>query len=86
MGKFELTDLAEVMRSSVGVEEGVDLDGPIGEVEFTALGYDSLAMAEVISQINRRFGVQIPEEEAFDLLTPNAVVEAVSSRLVEAVR
>jgi len=74
------------MRISVGVEEGVDLDGPIAELEFTELGYDSLALAEVVSQVSRRFDVLIGEDEALDLTTPGAVVALVNDLLARAAR
>jgi len=84
MSEFTLDDLREIMRISVGVEEGVDLDGPIADVEFTELGYDSLALAEVVSQVSRRFDVLIGEDEALDLTTPGAVVAVVNDRLARA--
>jgi act minimal PKS acyl carrier protein len=84
MSEFTLDDLREIMRISVGVEEGVDLDGPIAELEFTELGYDSLALAEVVSQVSRRYDVVIGEDEAFELTTPGAVVAVVNDRLARA--
>ena len=84
MSEFTLDDLREIMRISVGVEEGVDLDGPIAELEFTELGYDSLALAEVVSQVSRRYDVAIGEDEAFELTTPGAVVAVVNDRLARA--
>ncbi len=86
MSEFTLDDLREIMRISVGVEEGVDLDGPIAELEFTELGYDSLALAEVVSQVSRRFDVLIGEDEALDLTTPGAVVALVNDLLARAAR
>ena len=74
------------MRTSVGVDEGVDLDGPIGEVEFAELGYDSLALAEVVSQVNRRFRVSISDDEALELTTPGSVVRSVNGLLAQVVR
>ena len=84
MSEFTLDDLREIMRISVGVEEGVDLDGPIAELEFTELGYDSLALAEVVSQVSRRYAVEIGEDEAFELTTPGSVVAVVNDRLARA--
>ena len=84
MSEFTLDDLREIMRISVGVEEGVDLDGPIAELEFTELGYDSLALAEVVSQVSRRYDVVIGEDEVLDLTTPGAVVAVVNDRLARA--
>lgn len=83
MSEFTLDNLREIMGISVGVDEGVDLNGPIGDVEFTELGYDSLALTEIVSQINRRFEVSIPDDAAVELATPDAIVLAVNGLLAE---
>jgi len=85
MSEFTMDNLRDIMRTSVGVEEGVDLDGPIDEVEFPEMGYDSLALAEVISQISRRYKVSISEDAAVELITPGAVVRLVNQTLAQAV-
>ena len=82
MNEFTLNDLRDILRSSVGVEEGVDLDGPIGTVDFIDLGYDSLALAEVVSQISRRYSVEISDDELIQLTTPDAIISSVNGLLV----
>ena len=79
MTEFTLDTLRALMRSCVGVEEGVDLDGPIGDVPFDDLGYDSLALLELVSQIRRQYGVDVPDDALTDLLpTPDAAVSYVN--------
>lgn len=85
MTEFSLDDLRQLLRASVGVDEGVDLDGDIADREFVELGYDSLAVAEVISQVRRRLGVPIPEDAAVEITTPGAAVAFINARLAEAV-
>lgn len=85
MSEFTMDDLRDLMRTSVGVDEGVDLDGPIDDTELTELGYDSLALAEVLSQINRRYKVSISEDAAVELTTPGAVVRLVNEMLAQVV-
>lgn len=79
MTAFTLDTLRALMRSCVGVEEGIDLDGPIGAVPFVDLGYDSLALLELVGQIRRRYGVDVPDEALTDLMpTPDAAVSYVN--------
>jgi act minimal PKS acyl carrier protein len=75
-----------MMRESVGVDEGVELDGAIADVEFTELGYDSLAVLELASQIRRRYGVPVPDEAALELTTPGKLLTFVNDLLTGAVR
>ncbi|SFP84531.1 acyl carrier protein [Amycolatopsis rubida] len=83
MEKFTLENLRETMRSSAGIDEGVDLDGDIADVEFTELGYDSLAVLELASQVQRRYGVRIPEEAVAEMPTPRKAVYFINQRLLE---
>jgi act minimal PKS acyl carrier protein len=82
MEKFTLEDLRETMRSSAGIDEGVDLDGDIADVEFTDLGYDSLAVLELASQVQRRYGVRIPDEAVTEMPTPRKAVDFINQRLL----
>lgn len=82
MAGFSIGDLRTIMRSSAGSEEGVDLDGEISAVPFAELGYDSLAVLEMMSEVQRQYGVTIPEELVFELATPQAAVDYVNSQRV----
>lgn len=77
-GAFGLQELREIMRSVAGVEAGVDLDGPIADQPFDELGYDSLAVLEVMSEVQRRRGVELPSDEVFELETPAQAIEFVN--------
>ncbi|OJF16157.1 acyl carrier protein [Couchioplanes caeruleus] len=86
MSKFDVAELREIMSASVGVEDDVYFDGDHLDVPFADLGYDSLAILELASQIQRRYGVQIPDEAVTeDMTSPRAAVDYVNSRLVAAV-
>jgi act minimal PKS acyl carrier protein len=78
MSGFELRELRQIMRSVAGAEQGVSFDGEIGEVSFDDLGYDSLAVLEVMSEVQRRHGIEVPEEVIFDLRTPQQAVDYVN--------
>ncbi|MEU6731374.1 phosphopantetheine-binding protein [Nonomuraea wenchangensis] len=81
MSRITLAELTEIMRTSVGVEEDVDLDGDIGEITFADLGYDSLAVLELVSQVERRYGVSIPDEAVPEMPTPARAVAFINERL-----
>jgi minimal PKS acyl carrier protein len=85
MSVFTLDDLREIMRTSVGVDDEVDLAGEIADSEFADLGYDSLAVLELASQVQRRYSVAISDEAALELTTPTKIVNYVNERLTEAV-
>jgi act minimal PKS acyl carrier protein len=82
MTEFTLADLVGAMRKAAGENEETSLDSDIVNMEFTALGYDSLAMMETVSVIERQHGLSLPE----DLVateTPKAFVDAVNAHLTQ---
>jgi act minimal PKS acyl carrier protein len=73
---FKLDDLIRILCQASGTPEGVDLNGDILDTEFEALGYDSLALLETASRIEREYGIQLNEPVC---PTPRAFLEAVQS-------
>ncbi|MDT0462003.1 MULTISPECIES: acyl carrier protein [Streptomyces] len=80
MDELTLDGLREIMRHCVGTGESVNLDGDIGDTAFTDLGYDSLAVLEVVTQVQGRLGVAIPDEALNDIETPGALIEYVAAQ------
>ncbi|MGC0380114.1 acyl carrier protein [Streptomyces sp. SAI-129] len=74
-----LTDLTRMLRESAGEEEGVDLDGDVLDVSFDELGYDSLAMLQVIGQVQREYGIRLPDETVADAGTPRALLALINT-------
>ncbi|MFJ9584811.1 acyl carrier protein [Streptomyces acidicola] len=81
MSTFQLNDLYAIMIECAGVDDGVELDADAAGLTFADLGYDSLAVLEVFSQIERKTDLAIPEETVHDLSTPADVVSYVSGRV-----
>lgn len=79
----ELTvdDLIQIMRECAGEDEAVDLGGKIADADFDDLGYDSLALMETLSRVERRFSISLPEENLEEIRTPEAFVTFVNERL-----
>ncbi|MFE7516583.1 acyl carrier protein [Streptomyces sp. NPDC057540] len=78
---FELDDLKRILKEGVGADESVDLEGDILDVDFEALGYESLAMLETGTRIEREFGVALTDETLTETATPRRLIEAVNVQL-----
>ncbi|CAM5326238.1 acyl carrier protein [Streptomyces tanashiensis] len=78
---FELDDLKRILKEGVGADESVDLEGDILDVDFEALGYESLAMLETGTRIEREFGVVLTDETLTETATPRRLIEAVNVQL-----
>jgi act minimal PKS acyl carrier protein len=83
MSQFTMEDLLRVMREAAGEDEALPLDGDVGGLTFDQLGYDSLALLETASKVEREFGVSLPDGLLVDLETPTAFVTFVNERLLE---
>ncbi|MFG3496468.1 acyl carrier protein [Streptomyces sp. NPDC047928] len=84
MAELSLAELEEIMRESTGDDE------PVGTADgrtrtFEELGYDSLAVLEIVNRIERTYGVKLPEDRLEAVRTPEALVGFVNERLREAV-
>ena len=81
---FTLDDLRELMRACAGVGEDIDLDSTIDEIEFEDLGYDSLAVLEVASHVQRKFSVPMPDECVDHMKTPRQAVDYINEQFAKA--
>lgn len=79
MPAFTLDDLAVMLRSCAGEADEIELDR-----SFVDLGYDSLAVMEVASQIERRYGICIAEDELAEAESPRLLIDTVNSSLATA--
>ncbi|MFL6141122.1 MAG: acyl carrier protein [Labedaea sp.] len=81
---FTLSQLLEVMRSCAGVEDGVEIDASKADVEFEELGYDSLAVLEIAAQVQRQYGVPMPDECVEHMHTPSEAVNFILEQFEKA--
>ncbi|MFJ6837262.1 phosphopantetheine-binding protein [Streptomyces sp. NPDC091209] len=81
---FTLDDLKRILKEAAGVAEGVDLDGDILDTEFDVLGYESLALLEAGSLIERECGISLDEEAVNDAHTPRTFIDVVNIQLAPA--
>ncbi|MEU5538116.1 acyl carrier protein [Streptomyces sp. NPDC020362] len=68
-----------MLRESAGEEEGIDLDGDVIDTPFIELGYDSLALLQVIGQVQREYGITIPDDAVVDAETPGAMLALINA-------
>ncbi|MGW8765595.1 acyl carrier protein [Streptomyces sp. NPDC055815] len=78
---FTLDDLKRILREGAGADEGVDLDGDILDSHFETLGYESLALLETGSRIEREYAITLDDDVLSDADTPRALIEAVNAHL-----
>ncbi|WP_018681631.1 acyl carrier protein [Actinokineospora enzanensis] len=85
MGAFTITELVDTLRESAGEDEDITLDGDILTVTFEDLGYDSLALLNTVSRIERELGVRLPDGAITEANTPAELLDAVNNTLAETV-
>jgi|SRR4051794_13084007 len=79
--QLTLDQLKTIMRECAGEDESVNLDGDILDVPFPDLGYDSLALLETASRVQRQFDVQLSDEDLTEVETPKAFLDLVNTAL-----
>ncbi|MEU4656545.1 phosphopantetheine-binding protein [Streptomyces sp. NPDC023723] len=86
MATFTQADLVGYVRRAAGEDEEGALDGDIGETTFVNLGYDSIAMVEVVVLVERELGIKLPGEGTGKESTPKEFVELVNELLPASVQ
>lgn len=82
--EFTINELAEILRAAAGVEQGVSLGAEIIDVPFDELGYDSLALLETGSRIQRERGIVLTDSVISEAQTPRDLLAAVNKELAAA--
>ncbi|MEU5633277.1 acyl carrier protein [Streptomyces rishiriensis] len=81
MSEFTLEDMKRILREHAGEEESANLDGDILDANFTDLGYDSLALLQTSTLIEREFNVTLPDEGLHTFDTPAKLIALVNQHL-----
>ncbi|WP_433722070.1 acyl carrier protein [Actinoplanes sp. CA-051413] len=80
MAQLTMDDVRQILLASAG-DDDTDLHGAIDEVAFGDLGYDSLALLEVQSQLQRRYPVKLPDGWPAPGTTPAELLRHVNGLL-----
>lgn len=75
MVTLTLDDLRRIFEDVAGADESVNLDGEIIDMEFAELGYDSIAVLEVVGHIRRQYGISLEEDALADVHTPRSLLD-----------
>lgn len=82
MNTLSLADLRDVLIACAGEEDDLAAYGDeLGAVLFEDLGYDSLALIETSAELQRRYGILIPEDLAAQFTTPGELLDFVNEKL-----
>ncbi|MFC5220431.1 phosphopantetheine-binding protein [Streptomyces coerulescens] len=85
MSTLSVEKLLEIMRATQGDSEDTsNLTEEVLDVPFTDLNVDSLAVLEVVTQIQDEFQLRIPDAAMDGMETPRQVLDYVNTRLEEA--
>jgi minimal PKS acyl carrier protein len=84
VSELTIDQLKQIMLRCSGVDDGVDLSGDITDEQFRELGYDSLAVLEMASQLQREYKLEIPDEAIEELNSPGDVLRYVNGKLAVA--
>ncbi|MGW6935368.1 acyl carrier protein [Lentzea sp. NPDC054927] len=77
---FTVEDLRRILRESAGHAPA----GEFADVEFTELGYESLALLETGGRIEREYHVALDDNAVASVRTPRELVALVTLSLREA--
>ena len=72
-------DLREALRAIVA--EIAEIDEVPDDQAFKDLGIDSMMAIEIVSEIERRYKIKVPEQELEQIVDLDSVVALVSSKL-----
>ncbi|POM23764.1 Actinorhodin polyketide synthase acyl carrier protein [Actinomadura rubteroloni] len=84
MAQLTIDDLRRILREAAGDVQDIDLDGDVMDLEFEAIGYDSLALLEAGSRIERAHGITLDDGLISEAATPRDLLTAVNEVLAEA--
>lgn len=80
---FTIDDLTRLLHQAAGADATEQAGGDIHDITFTDLGYDSLALLETSSRIEREWGVSLDDDTVTAAPTPRALLAEVNARLNE---
>jgi minimal PKS acyl carrier protein len=79
MDKLTLARLMEIIGECSG--ETTELTAEIEDTSFETLGYDSLALLETASRLERDYGVRLDDDEVMEAKTPRLLLLLVNDTL-----
>jgi act minimal PKS acyl carrier protein len=84
MAQLTLEDLLRILREGAGAS-AAPFDGDISEARFADLGYDSLALLETGTRIERQYGIRLDDGAVTMAETPANLLAVVNDALAQRV-
>ncbi|MGX6602118.1 acyl carrier protein [Micromonosporaceae bacterium Da 78-11] len=78
---FTLADLNRILREGAGANGDIGSTADALDAELNDLGYDSLALLETGSRIEREYSVSLDESALMRVSTPRSLIELVNAHL-----
>jgi act minimal PKS acyl carrier protein len=75
--QLTLEELMKIMTECAGAAEDGAGDGGVADATFEELGYDSIAMLEIVGRIQRDYGTRLGVSDIAELRTPRALIARV---------
>jgi act minimal PKS acyl carrier protein len=85
VSEFTIENLKVIVREASGVADGVALDADTIDTPLRDIGYDSLAVLEIASRIQRDFHLVVSDEAIEGMKTGRDIIGFVNSQLAAAV-
>jgi len=74
-----LDDLKRILTAAAGDGDGVELNTDVLDADFEDLGYDSLALLETASRLERQYSVSLDDDAFMAAKTPRSLLALVNS-------
>jgi act minimal PKS acyl carrier protein len=85
MAEMSLDSLKDLLRRAAGESDEIpDVTDDLLDRQFDELGYDSLAILEVSSMVEREYQVSLDDDHASSARTPRLFLDLVNEMLREA--
>jgi len=79
---LSLEDLRRILAEGAGADdEATSIDGDALDIPFEELGYDSLALMETTSRIEREYAIKLDESVLAEAETPRALLDLINEQL-----
>jgi minimal PKS acyl carrier protein len=83
MDDLTLEEFIALIETHAGEPDEGDLDVNVIDVLFEQLGYDSIRLLEVISQIRYRYGLDLNEEILTEMRTPRQALDKLNALIAQ---
>lgn len=76
--EITLDELKQALREAAGDTDSANLEGDVLDIDFSDLGYDSLALLETAGKITRDYGVTLADDSVTSVKTLRELLKVVN--------